>query len=447
MRRRAWVQGALAAAAGAAAAALSRKTRAASSDRADVLVVGAGLAGLACAQALRRRGRRVIVLEARERLGGRLWTDTSLGLPVDLGASWLHGLADNPLAELARDRLGLRLVTTDYSDCITFAADGRPWSPARSQAAEVWIEALLARLERSGADQALAQVLPADLSGDQRFALTVTVEHELGADLAEIKAGMPMGDGTGEMRGGDALLPGGLRPLIDHLSQGLDVRLGQRVQRIRQEPGVSDGGVTVETDRGRFRADRLCCTLPLGVLQQGLVQFDPPLPPAKQRAIERIGMGLLNKLVLVFPRVFWGEQTLIRLQQPSSGLWAEWLNLAPLLGQPVLLGFNAGGVARRLERWSDTELVASALQALRRCYGVAAVPEPSGFRCSRWGADPLSCGSYSYPRPGMTAQDRRQLAAPSGLLVFAGEATSSDVPATLQGAYRSGIQAAAQLLG
>lgn len=446
MRRRALVQWGLAAAAGATAGVLARHARAGRSDTADVLVVGAGLAGLACAQELRRKGHRVIVLEARDRLGGRVWTDISLGLPVDLGASWLHGLADNPLTDLARDRLGLRLVTTDYSDCITFAADGRPWTSARSQATEAWIEAVLDRLERSGAAHPLAQALPINLSSDQRLALTVTVEHELGADLDEIKAGMPMGDGNGELRGGDALLPSGFGPLLEALSRGLDVRLGQRVQLIRQERGASGAGVMVETDRGRFRAARLCCTLPLGVLKKGFVQFDPPLPPAKQQAIERIGMGVLNKLYLIFPHVFWGNQTLIRLQHPSSGLWAEWLNLAPLLGHPVLVGFNAGGVARRLERWSDAEIVASALNALRRCYGTAAVPEPSSYRCSRWGADPYSCGSYSFPRPGMTDHDRRNLAAAWGMLVFAGEATSYDFPATLQGAYTTGIQAAAQLL-
>jgi monoamine oxidase len=202
----------------------------------------------------------------------------------------------------------------------------------------------------------------------------------------------------------------------------------------------------VETDRGRFRAARLCCTLPLGVLKKGFVQFDPPLPPAKQQAIEHIEVGVLNKLYLISPHVFWGNQTLIRLQHPSSGLWAEWLNLAPLLGHPVLVGFNAGVVARRLERWSDAEIVASALNALRRCYGTAAVPQPSRYCCSRWGADPYSCGSYSFPKLGMTDHDRRKRAAAWGMLVFAGEATSSEFPATLQGAYRSGIQAAAQLL-
>lgn len=443
MRRRALIQGALTLTAAGTLLGLAKHNRATTATSVDVLVIGAGIAGLACAQALQRQGRSVIVLESRDRLGGRIWTDTSLGLPLDLGASWLHGLATNPLAAMARQQLGLRLVPTDADDVITFASDGRPWSPQRRQVTESWLDAQLGRLEQQAATAPLASALPTGLSADQRLALTVTVEHELGADLVDVQAGLALGDGDA-LRGGDALLPTGLHPLVAHLSRDLDVRLSQRVISIEQP---ASGGVSVETEHGRLSAAKLCCTVPLGVLQQGGLRFEPPLPAAKQQAIARIGMGLLDKLVLIFPRAFWGPQTVIRLQHPTqAGLWAEWFNLAPVLGRPVLLGFNAGSMARQLAQHSDATIVASALDALRRCYGAGAVPQPMAHRLSRWGHDPNTLGSYSYARVGMVASDRQTLAAPWGALVFAGEATSSSAPATLQGAYLSGLRAARELL-
>lgn len=425
------------------ALAASPSNRANADPQADVLVIGAGLAGLACAQRLQQAGRRVIVLEARSRLGGRIWTERRRGLPLDLGASWLHGIDRNPLVPLMQQTLGQPLRRTDYDDTITFGPDGRPWSEARSEAAEHWLEALVARTEREAEpEQPLSAFLPAKLTPDQRFELTVTVEHELGADVQTISAAEALGDGQ-ELVGDDALLPRGMAPLVQHLAKGLDVRLNQRVLAVVQH---SSGLVTVQTSQGSFQAKRVCCTLPLGVLQRGLVQFSPPLPAAKQQAIRRLGMGLLDKLVLIFPRAFWGNETVIRNDGPQPGLWAEWFNLQPVLGQPVLMGFNAGSVARQVARQTDQAIVQSGLAALRRCYGAKVVPDPSDHLLSRWGDDPFSGGSYSFPRVGCQPGDRQALAAPWRSLVFAGEATSQDTPATLQGAYSSGLKAARQLL-
>ena len=407
----------------------------------DVIVIGAGLAGLAAARALRNAGREVLILEGRDRLGGRICTDHRWGLPVDLGAAWIHGIEHNPVARLARQQ-GLRLVTTDYERSVTFDLQGRPWGAERAIATDRQMEQWLARLESRDSSGSLAEATRnPPLPPDPRFLLTVNVEHEYGADLADLPTAYATGEGR-RLEGEDVLLPGGLEPLVVTLARDLRIRTGVTVTAIRQDAG----GVRLTTSQGEVRGRQVCCTVPLGVLQSGTIRFEPDLPAAHRRAIARLGMGLLDKLVLRFPRPFWDpDLTLIRQQGPAPGLWAEWLNLMPVLGQPMLVGFNAGTVARELYHQPEAAVIASGLATLRRLYG-SRVPEPTGGCLTRWGMDPFSRGSYSYLKLGAEPGDRQRLAQPVGPLVFAGEATSVDYPGTLQGAYESGLRAARQLL-
>ncbi len=414
-------------------------------DGPQSLVIGAGLAGLACAQRLIAAGHAVVVLEARQRLGGRIWTDRRQGWPIELGASWLHGLETNPLVDLVERQLKLPLLPTDDRSRITIGPDGQPWTAGRSEGADAWLAAAMARAQADGrADQPLRQWLPSQLTGDQRFLLIADVEHELGADLDAIAADAPGGDGQ-ELLGGDALVPAGLDRLVAHLAQGVDIRLGQQVSQINNRAD----GVTVTTAGGQvFQAQRLCCTVPLGVLQRGAIRFDPPLPAAKAQAIAQLGMGVLDKIVLVFGERFWGPQTWIRNDSAEPGLWAEWVDLTPLIGRPALMGFNAASQARQMARRSDDGIVASALGQLRRCYPQATIGAPLQVWLTRWGDDPFAFGSYSYPAVGPVPATalRQELGRRWQSLVLAGEAASTAFPATMQGAYLSGREAAERLL-
>lgn len=449
MRRRALVARALGLSLTASAAALGWR-RVASSQVSpqqdfpvDVLVIGAGLAGLACARRLRQAGRRVLVLEARQRLGGRIWSEQRRGCTIELGASWLHGVDNNPLRALVTQDLGLDLLPSDALGRVTIGRDGQRWSAARAELADDWLASVLRRAEQQGsADQPLTRWLPATLSSDQRFTLIADVVHELGAELNTIAADAPLGDGQ-ELLGGDALLPAGLSRVVAHLAQGVDIRLAQVVRQIHHGPQ----GVRVTTASGeQFQARTLCCTVPLGVLKADTIAFDPPLPAAKQRAIATLGMGLLDKLVLLFPQRFWEGSGWIRNDGPTAGLWSEWFDLTPLIQRPALMGFNAADTARSLARQSDQQVVSSALGQLRRCFPQAEIPAPIEMLRTRWGEDPFALGSYSYPAVGVTPPMREALAQPWGPLVFAGEAASSAFPATLHGAYGSGLQAAQRLL-
>ena len=409
----------------------------------DALVIGAGLAGLACAQTLIAAGRRVLVLEGRQRIGGRIWTERSQGAAIDLGASWLHGLTNNPLHGLVSRQLGLSLLPTSDDSRVIIGPDGQPWGNGRLEQAEAWLATFVEHAEQSGeADQALSALLPSRLTPDQRFLLLADVVHELGADLDRIAANAPLGDGQ-ELIGGDAMVPAGLDRLVNHLARGIDIRLGQMVREIQNTPK----GVRVLTATGEvLESQRVCCTVPLGVLKRGAIRFDPPLPAAKTEAIRRLGMGVLDKIVLLFPRRFWDASSWIGNDSPQPGLWPEWVDLTPLIGRPALMGFNAAAEAQQLAQQANGAIVASALRQLQRCYPKRSIPEPSAALLTRWGEDPFTYGSYSYPAVGSTPAMREQLGQRWHGLIFAGEAVNTRFPATLQGAYLSGMEAAQQLL-
>ena len=440
MKRRAFVLQGLAA----SAAAIGSLKRAHGQETSiDVLIIGAGLAGLACARRLRSAGKTVVVLEARQRLGGRILTSRQLGYPIDLGASWLHGISNNTLFPIATSQAYLRTVPTNYDDLITIGPDAKPWGINRTRRAANWIESFVRDSERSGSiSSPVSRRVPAGASPDQKFELIADVVHEVGADLGQIAAKYPQGDGR-VLRGADVMVPAGLDELVKYLATGIDVRLGQDIRLIKN----GRTGVSVTTSAGAvFSAKRVCCTAPLGVLQNNSIRFEPPLPAAKMIAIKGLGMGLLDKIILQFPSVFWDQKQLIRNDSTNQGLWAEWYNLMPVIGRPVLMGFNAASTAKQIARMPDAAIVSSALSELRRCYPTRPIPAPSAYLLTRWGQDPYALGSYSYIRVGSSPSYREELGKPWNSLVFAGEAISTQFPATMQGAFSSGEEAANKLL-
>jgi monoamine oxidase len=428
------------------------------SSQADVLVIGAGMAGLRAAQQLHAVGLRVIVLEARERIGGRIWTDRSWpNVALDLGASWIHGLRGNPVAELAA-AAGLRRAPTDYAAIQIYDSAGRPLSAAASAALDAQMTDLMALLEErvdeldladagSVALDAVVQeyLAAANLTPEQQhvleYAVHAQIEHEYAADREDL-ALLQFALGV-TLHGGDVLLPDGYDRVLPGVATGFDIRLGHVVTAVRYDAD----GVIVHTAQGDFQAVQALIAVPLGVLQSGAISFMPELPQVKQGAIRRMGMGLLNKVYLRFPRVFWPEEPeLFGYIAQQRGAWAEWLNMAPVFEQPILLGFNAGSYARELEGRSNETIVAEAIAVLRTMFG-RNVPEPEAALITRWAADPFAGGSYSYFAVDVRPEDPARLAAPvAERLFFAGEVTDPDHPSTVQGALRSGERAAREIL-
>lgn len=319
----------------------------------SVTVVGAGFAGLACARELARAGLRVTVLEARERVGGRAWTTWVDGMPADLGASWIHGHKGNRMTKVLRRSEG-RSLPFDYDNVA-----------GRDPAALRELERLTKDMDdRPDADTTpISAVLPERPSPALRSAANMVYAQEYGAEPHQLSITADE-EGVGG-RGGDLLLPDGYDRLVEQVRDGLPVRTGAVVTGIGH-----DGDGTVVRLRGgeEVRGEYCVVTLPLGVLRSGAVEFGPALPQEKRDAVDTLGMGLLDKLWLWFPEVFWPTDVdVIEWSDPEEpGLWSYWVNGHKAFGQPVLLGFNGGEHAHRVAELSDRQVVESAMSALRR---------------------------------------------------------------------------------
>lgn len=411
-----------------------------------VAVVGAGMAGLAAVDRLSRAGIETVLVEARDRIGGRVWTAAP---GVDLGASWIHGPVGNPLVALA-DASATRRVPFQWNR-YEFYEDGEALGPAEARGIDRLFERLHREVRRAGrraGNRARLSSAIADfrreLPTSQRALLDHVVTsywtHEFGADPPRLSLAWFEEGAT--LRGGDQLVPSGFAGLFGALRDADEIHLSRPVHTIRH----GSGGVVLETDAGDVTADAAIVTVPLGVLKRGTPVFDPPLSGGHALAIRRLGMGTLNKIYLRFPRVAWPRRMHAFGRIDRSGLWAEWVNFVPITGQPVLMGFNAGRAAERLEQKSDPAILASAMDALRGTFG-RSLPSPVEARITRWHSDPWSRGAYSSLAPGSTPSDRRALAAPvHERLLLAGEACSVESPAMVHGAYRSGVAAADRLL-
>ncbi|OIH95593.1 NAD(P)/FAD-dependent oxidoreductase [Curtobacterium sp. MCBA15_001] len=425
----------------------------------DVVVVGAGVSGLACARALALGGQRVVVLEARDRIGGRTWTDGALGVPVDLGASWIHGIDGNPLWALAPS-FGIDTVEFTVG---SFQFDGRPiaWhdpsgAPLSGDAAARFV----ADLHR--VDALLPTVIDAVPSGTTYAAAVSSALSELRwtgaradrvteymAHRSEDLCGAPVTDLDAHgledehVPGDEVVFPRGYGQFAAALAVGLDVRLGSVVRSVTS----GDGGVVIGlADGSSVSAAQVVVTVPLGVLQAGDVTFSPPLASPVVGALDRLGFGVYDKVFLRFPERFWGSDWVLRQQGAAGVDWHSWYDMSRVTGAPVIAALVGGAGARRLESLSDDAIVAEGLDALRRMFGDA-VPAPDAVRITRWAADPFARGSYSYLHVGASPDDHDLLGTPCGPVQLAGEATWSDDPATVHGALLSGLRAAGRILG
>ena len=417
---------------------------------ADVLVVGAGVAGLAAAAGLADAGCHVIVLEARNRLGGRIWSHDPwrTGRPIDLGAEFIH---DSPLARRLSDSGELPIderyeVEWDTWRRCLYVFGGQTIGPREREAP------LVRRVMEDGwygmLKGARGSVAAAIGRWPDVVARSIALRQAQGyytADANDLSA-RALYDQWREWEGGERQWwpRATYGALVERLAQGLRGCIHRDAVVTRIEGSVRGGRVRAVTRGGRrFEAARAVITLPLGVLKTSAVEFVPRLSRAKREAIRQIGMGDVVKVV-VRCRPFWGELRFIASDRDVP-VW--WPLPARRGADSVIVGWVGGPPAAALADRSADEIKVIALHSLRRLFPRAPAISPADVVVANWVREPFTRGAYTYDRSPRGPELRKQLAQPEDhLLFFAGEATEWLDYGTVHGALESGRRAAGLVL-
>lgn len=416
-----------------------------------IFIIGAGIAGLAAANQLQKYGYQPILLEARNRLGGRIWDDDIFGITLPRGAAWIHGIINNPIAELAV-KYHAKFQRFDFSKHFIFDHKGQKILPSRFEALTQKLTDKLNQAQtfalEAKSDMSLAKALAffynvQSLSVEERIVLNrkkTFFECYVGAGYEFLSA--RHWNQEESMPGDNCIMTEGYRPIIQGLSQPCAIVFNTIVREINERADK----IEIVTDKENYFADAIIVTTPLGVLKKNSIKFHPELPDFKQKAINNLAMGLLNLTGIRFPKIFWPiDSQALSFPLFKSPATTTFLNFSHFIKHPILLGNTGGESARELENYSDQDLMAKIVDNLRNIFGNN-IPNPTGFYTTRWHHDPFSFGAYSYIPVGGSGDDYDNMAKPiSDRIFFAGEATHRQFPATTHGAYLSGVREAARI--
>lgn len=425
-----------------------------------VVVVGAGISGLAAASGLRQAGIAYVVLEARDRVGGRLHTIDLAGTPVDLGGSWIHHPIGNPLAA-ACDELGVAHDPGNPTPSLTGfdEPEGRRLDHdeiaryAVEESESFW-DSVESMSQRLGPDASAKDAIEAHIAGR---GLTGSVARRVRQELrAEVEADAPGTlDGQSlswlavdEVFDGDLFgdLPrGGYGRVIDALSVGVDVRLEAEVTGVE----ITDDGVVVRCSDGSVETgSHVLVTVPLGVLKRGSPRFHPELPWPVREAVEKLSFGRYEKIALRFETPFWRDEGLSHLivfpaDADSPTIWI--FDLDDFGAGPVLCTHLFHTMTHIALDQPAEDAVDWMMGVLAKVFG-RALPKPVASVVTSWAHDPFTGGSYSQCPLGAEPAMLDLFAEPvHGRLLFAGEHTQSARVGYADGAYASGLRAAQRL--
>lgn len=432
--------------------------RSGSSD-ADVIVVGAGLAGMGAGQALKLRGIPAIVLEARDRIGGRCFCDNSFPAPFDFGGQFFQqvvpnalGGTNNPLYDMYRAQGGPDVP------CVlspSFVANGQLLPDAEQEPFQETVAAVAAAIAAAGV---AAQLGAPDISATDATAVladlpwytmtTAFLALALDAPADRLSSQDVWNDVQFAINPdgspSDKVNPTGMGNFAAQFAEGLDIRLATPVSAI-DLTGADQ--ITVITDQGLLTARAVILTAPVTVLAAGKITFIPELPAAYQQAFADLPFGLVDKLGIAFSSDVLGATpaNTVITRHLDANLDAFAMALAGLAGQPMMNLFFADDLAHELEAGGQAAQEAFAREFLADTYGSDAAKAMERTIIHPWGTDPWTMGSYSAAKVGK-AGARATLAQPiEDRLYFAGEAVSTYAHSSLHGAYLTGQQAALQI--
>jgi monoamine oxidase len=410
-----------------------------------VVIIGAGISGLAAAKKLNEKGFNIIVLEAQDKVGGRLRTNRTLGVAFDEGASWIHGTNGNPITNLAQ-QAGMNTAFTDDESLVCYDIGGVLRSDTVFNNAEAELETILSTLKNSGsATQSFETVFnslhPTKVNDRLwKFLLSTYITFDLG-DLDKVSS--TLYDEGEEFSGEERISTNGYDTIPIFLANGLNIQLNQRVSKIdysNSKAKITHNGTITE-------ADYVLVTVPLGVLKANTIQFVPALPTVKQTAIQKLGMNCVNKFLLTWNTAFWDDEQYICYTPEIKDKFNYFVNVKKINPSVnALMTFAYADYARQTETMSDAQIIDEIMVHLRDIYGNS-IPNPNNMVRTKWQTNENSFGAYSFTQVGTELTHFDDLAEEiNDRLFFAGEHTEADYFSTAHGAYLSGIREADKII-
>lgn len=432
----------------------------------DVVIIGAGAAGIAAAIELQSTNLKFLVLEARNRIGGRAYTDaeTFTSMPVDLGASWIHSYGPNNI--LYNYHQSLNVAGENKSRAyirLNLDYDGKPFTNETLLQARIIYNEINEHLERfyfdqnTNEDQSLEEILQMKykelIKKDGPVKRLVDLylsgsEQYDGSDLQHLSVKYW---GTGSGSGYDCSVLMGYGNLIQKIAHkhNLPIQLNTIVTEINT---TDNNRIDIKTanDSSIISCRRLIITIPLGCLKKETILFEPPLPDWKRHAIQQMGMGLMNKLILQFPNHFWGDDVRVISHACNQRRGRFRFTICNPPPDNILIMFTTGSFARELELLTDTEILEEIMKFFRQIFPGRNIPNPINYKFTRWSQDPYSYGSYSNFAVHTGPHTIEQLAKPTsdGRVQWAGEHANIDDGtkdwsyACVHSAFQSGQRAA-----
>jgi monoamine oxidase len=401
---------------------------------ADIVVIGAGAAGIAAARRILAANRRVIVVEALSQIGGRCLTDTStFEVPFDRGARWMHNPDTNPMIRLARNA-GLDVSAAPLGQKIRIGRrNARAGETEEFLAALVRANRAIDEASRGKADVACASVLPKDLGDWAGTAEFVLGANATGKDLKDVSV---IDKARAQERNAAIACRQGLGTLVAKLAEQVPLSLSTPASRI----SWSGRDVMVETPAGKIAARAAIITVSSNVLISGNIKFTPDIPKRQLDAAAKLGLGSYDRIALQLPGnpIGLARDDIIIEQSNSTRTALLFTNMG---GSSLCSLDVAGSFGRDLSAQGEPAMIAFAVEWLTKLFGSEAAAAVKKSSATRWNAAPFALGAMSSAAPG-AQPSRKILTEPIGAMFLAGEATHETLWGTVDGAWESGERAA-----
>uniref|UniRef100_A0A670IEK9 Flavin-containing amine oxidase domain-containing protein 1 n=1 Tax=Podarcis muralis TaxID=64176 RepID=A0A670IEK9_PODMU len=436
----------------------------------SVIVVGAGPAGLAAARQLQNFGIKVLVLEAKDRIGGRVWDDkTFKGITVGKGPQIVNGCVNNPVA-LMCEQLGIKMHKIGEK-CDLIQEGGRITDPTIDKRMDFHFNSILDVVADWRKDKNQHQDIPlgdkiqeiykvfiqesgiqfSDLEEKVLQFHVSNLEYACGSNLHEVSArSWDHNEFFAQFAGDHALLNSGYSTIIEKMAEGLDIRLKVPVRSIDY---TGEEVQVTATDGTLWKAQKVLVAVPLTILQKGAILFNPALSERKMKAINSLGAGVIEKIALQFPYRFWdskiqGADYFGHVPPSSSkrGLFSVFYDMDPQRKCSVLMSVVTGDAVATMKNLDDKQVLQQCMIVLRELFKEQEVPDPVKYFVTRWNKDPWIQMAYSFVKTGGSGEAYDILAEDiQGKIFFAGEATNRHFPQTVTGAYLSGVREASKI--